>query len=430
MQRTAPRPALGQQTPKLVQFEYTAKHTQKARAGETVSDKIDALSLEDARRELEEQGLIILEIKPGSFLSSNVGPPKRPGPRDMARLSSNLASMLGGGISISDTLRSCARGATNKMLKAAVKSVRASSDRGMPVYEAMEMHPQVFDQTFIALTQTALTGTDSRKQREIFLDLKHAYDMQHRIAAKVKGELVTPIITIIVGLGVGGIVMVYVIPALMETLTSLSAGELPFATRLLLGISAFMTSIWFLVLVVALVGAILYLINWRRSKEGRIKTDPYLIRMPVVGMIIQKGALARMCRTLAVLLNSGIPKHEAIAIAARAANNTVIERIMGEVQRSVEVGNPMYPTLERHEKLITSPVVTMVQAGEEADQLDAQLGHIAQHYQEELEEAAENASKFIGPAMVLVIGAFVLLIILAVFTPISEITGTLSDTPR
>lgn len=363
-------------------------------------------------------------------VQSGASRPKRPGPRDLGRLASNMATMLGANISITDTLKSCAKGANNKMLKAALKSVRNTSDRGMPLYEAMELHPQVFDQTFVALTQTAITGADSVRQREIYLDLKHSYDMIHRITAKVKGELVTPVITLLVGIGVGVIVLIYVIPALLETLTSLSSGELPFATRLLIGISTFITSVWFVVAMGALLAGLAYVINWRRTKEGRIKTDPILIKIPVVGTIIQKGALARMCRTLAVLLNSGIPKQEAIAISAKAANNTVIECIMADVQRQVELGNPMHPTLLRHEKIITSTVVTMIEAGEEANQLDIQLVHIAGHYQEELEEAAENVSKLIGPIMILFIGAFVLLILLAVFTPISEITGTIGNTQQ
>ncbi|MCA9381858.1 type II secretion system F family protein, partial [Candidatus Dojkabacteria bacterium] len=236
-----------------------------------------------------------------------------------------------------------------------------------------------------------------------------------KFKGKVRGAMIYPAVILVVIVVVIGLLMVVLVP----TITSLFAdfgSELPLATRIIVAISNFTVSYWYIILI-AVVGIVAGFIYYRKTPSGREVTDDLILKAPVFGSLIQKSQIASMARTLQMLMKSGIPILDSLEITKGALSNVHFQKGLADAKLAVEKGSSLAVPLAKNERF---PILLsrMVAVGEETGKLDEVLGKIASYYEDEVDQMADNLSAALEPLMLILMGTIVAFIAIAVYYPL------------
>jgi type IV pilus assembly protein PilC len=240
---------------------------------------------------------------------------------------------------------------------------------------------------------------------------------------KVKGAMVYPTVVIVVAVGVVVLMLIFVIPT-FEKMFADFGGSLPGATQAIINLSHFLQSYWWLVL--SGIGGVVYgLKAWRRSEKGQRQTDAMSLRLPVVGPLVRKVAVAKFTRTLGTLISSGVPILDGLDIVARTAGNKIIEEGILKTRQAISEGKTIAEPLQQT-KVFPPMVVQMIGVGESAGALDTMLGKIADFYDEEVDAAVGALSAMLEPFIMVFLGIALGYIVIAMYLPIFKLAGSIS----
>ncbi len=330
----------------------------------------------------------------------------------MVLFTGQLAAMLSGGLHLVRILTSLATETTNKTFKAVLEDVRDAITAGASFADALGQHPHVFDRLYVAVIRAGeLSGS-----LPVVLDTLTVYlEKSANLRRKVKGAIAYPIVILSVALLVVFVMIVKIVP-IFEGVYARANATLPPPTRLLISISNAVresTLMVFLVLVVVVTGAFAAL----QTDAGRRAFDRFKLGMPLFGTLIRKAIMARVCRTLSVLLNSGIPLIEAMETVSRVAGNRVIEEAMATATQRMRDGGTIAETL-RQTGQFPGMVTQLVATGEESGTLPAMLAKAALYYEQQVDNTVATLSTLIEPIMIVIMGAIAGSVIFALYLPI------------
>lgn len=330
-----------------------------------------------------------------------------------------FATLINAGIPILDSLKILSDGSGDKLIKEAVIQIRASIETGKRLSDSMVPFPRVFDALYCNLIRA---GEEAGILDTILNRLSIYSEKNEKIKNQVKGALVMPIVILCAAFIIITGIIVFIIPKFAEFYKS-SGKPLPGLTQLVVNLSdqLIANSIWY---VCALFIGIYLLITYLSSKEGKVAFDKFIINAPIFGDVVQKASVARMSRTLSTLLASGINMLEAIEIAAKTAGNSVIEKALHGCRDAVMIGKPFHLPLSR-QKEIPQMVAQMVAIGEQSGALDTMLGKVADFYEDEVENAVRAMTSLIEPLMMVVLGAIIAFILIAMYLPVFQLGDTI-----
>ncbi len=390
-------------------------------AGERVADNREAL-----RQILRKEQVTITAIKEKG---REIGIPKLGGrkkvkSKDLSIFTRQFSVMIDAGLPLVQCLEILAQQQDNKYFQGILLQVRQDVEEGSTLAAAMARHPKVFDQLYANMVEAGETGgiLDLILQR-----LSTFIEKIVKLKRDVISAMIYPAAVIIMAIGAVAVIMVVVIPQFQNIfLGLLGPGEqLPLPTRIVVGISNFLASWGGLVVLVSIIAAAVGMRYYYKTPSGRKVVDTVILKVPILGDIFRKIAVARFSRTLSTLLSSGVPILQSLDITARTSGNIVIESAITKVRIAVERGESFVEPLKATE-VFPHMVGQMIGIGEQTGALDAMLGKIADFYEQEVDAAIANLLTLMEPLLIGFLGVTIGSIVIAMYLPLFTLIGKLS----
>jgi type IV pilus assembly protein PilC len=375
--------------------------------------EVEADSKQAVNDQLKQRGLIVLDIaeKRGS---KEIKLPwgNRVKASDLTIMTRQLSTMVSSGMTILRALYVLEAQTESDALKETLVAVRKDVEAGLPLSDALERHPKVFDPLFVAMTRAGETGgvLDSALIR-----VADQLEKAEALRRQVKSAMTYPTVIITFAMVVVLALVTFLVPVFAGIFKEFG-GELPLITRVTVGASDFVKGFWYLI-IVGTAGSIFGFRKFKKSPRGREILQRAMLKAPMkIGDIVQKVALARWSRTFSALITAGVPLLAALDIVGKTAGNVVVEQAMDKVVESVKSGGTIAGPL-KESPVFPSMVGHMVGVGEETGALDAMLSKIADFYEDQVAAAVKSLTAIIEPIMIIVVGAIVGFIVIAMYMP-------------
>ena len=399
-------------------FNYEARD----KATDTIIKSIvQAESEMAAARVLTEQGFVPLDIKEvdesGGLFGSLT---RRVTTKDKVVFTRQLATLIGAGLPLSQSLRTVLEQTENKKLQEIIQEIIADVEGGRQLSDSFGKHPEIFDKIYLSLV-TAGEASGTLDQA-----LKRVASQQEKDAAmvsKIRGAMTYPAIVLAVIMGVMLFMLLVVVPQ-VEKLYSDMHKTLPFLTAALIAVAKFTASFWWAELIL-LVGAFYFTRQYAKTGPGTRTFDTLKLNMPFVGSMFRKLYMARFTRTGQTLLATGVPMLDMLDITATGVNNTIIEASIRRTAEKVKGGRALSVSLSR-EDYILPMVPQMIKIGEQSGKIDEMMGKTAQVYEDELDEEIRNISTAIEPVLMVVLAIVAGGMVAAILFPIYSLVGQLT----
>lgn len=340
-------------------------------------------------------------------------------PKDIALVTRQVATLIIAGIPIAQSIGAVARGTENQRMVELLTRVRQDVEGGLTFSAAIQKYPRYFDRLYTSL---AAAGEESGTLDRLMQKTADYLERMEEIRGKIRSAMFYPIMVLIVAMGVILVMLLFVIPEFEKLFGSLEGG-LPALTRLLLDISAWFQEYWHLFLVGAASAFLLGQIFYRRSPKVQHLMDRIVLRVPIVGGLLKKAAIARFCRTLSTMFGAGVPLVDALVTVAGATGNRVYFDATHRIMREVSTGRPLETSMART-GLFPSMTLQMVATGEETGELEGMLDKTADYLENEVNDAVNSMSSLIEPIMIVLLGGIIGTIVVAMYLPIFKLAGT------
>ncbi len=397
------------------------RYTYEARdqaTNKVVKASLQADSESAAAKLLAKQGFVPLSIKEqagdGNFLEKITG---RVTTKDRVVFTRQLATLIGAGLPLSQSLHTVLEQTENKQLQAVIEDISASVEGGRSLSESFAKHPKVFNEVFISLIAAGeLSGTlDESLQR-----IANQQEKDAAVVSKIRGALTYPIIVLVVIFAVMAFMLFTVVPQVEKLYDDLNK-DLPFLTQIMVDAANFLASFWWLVLILVGVG-IYFFIQYLRTEGGIKFKDTFKLRIPLFGKMFQKLYMARFARTGQTLLSTGVSMLDMLKITGRAVNNTIIQKSIERATDKVQGGKALSTALEPEE--VISPLVPqMIKIGEQSGRIDEMMGKVAQVYEDELDEQIRTISTAIEPILMVILAVVAGGMVGAILLPIYSLVN-------
>ncbi len=389
--------------------------------GEVLSGEYSADDRRDVSEYLRKRRIIITSIKKKQKeIRFNFGPKQGVSVKDLCVFTRQFATMVNAGLPLVQCLDVLARQLTKPYFKQVVQQVMLDVEGGSTLADGLKRHPRAFSDLFTNMVAAGEAGgiLDVILQR-LAVYLEKA-DALHR---KVKGAMMYPTIVLVVALSACIFMLVAIIPVFAKMFADFG-GELPTPTRVVMGASDFLRAYWWAVLA-GVIGVVASIKAYRKTTSGRLNIDKLLLRIPVLGDVLRKASVSRFTRTLGTLIGSGVPILQGLEITARTAGNMVIQGAIEKTSVSISQGDTIAEPL-RSSNVFPPMVVQMISIGEQTGALDEMLGKIADFYDDEVDAAVEALTAAIEPIMIVVMGAMVGGMLVAMYLPIFKMASVMS----
>ena len=399
---------------------YTYRGTN--RAGTAVSGEMTATSKVELQNLLKRQQITATKMseKGREFNVPTFGSGVKA--RELAIFTRQFSVMIDAGLPLVQCLEILASQQENKTFQKVLTNTRAAVEGGSTLSAAMKQSPKVFDPLYTNMVEAGETGgiLDTILQR-----LSGYIEKNVKLQRAVKSALVYPVGVLTIAAGVIILLLWKVVPIFATLFAGLGV-SLPLPTRIVIGLSNLIGSWFGLLFLAAIVGIILGLKTWYGTPGGKLVLDALILKLPVVGILMRKIAVARFTRTLGTLISSGVPILEGLDITAKTAGNAVVEQALTKVRRSLEEGKSLTEPL-KDSQIFPGMVTQMIAVGEQTGAMDAMLQKIADFYEEEVDAAVKDLLTALEPVMIVFLGVVVGGVVISMYLPLFSLIGKLAD---
>jgi type IV pilus assembly protein PilC len=380
----------------------------KDRSGKLVRGEMRAGGKASVNATLRRQGITVVNVKEQKFSSG-----KKIKEKDIAIFTRQLATMMKAGVPLLQAFDISAKGNSNPSMAKLLQDIRSDVETGSSLSTAFRKHPLHFDALFCNL----VAAGEQAGILEDLLDRLAIYkEKTLALKSKIKSAMFYPVAVIIVAVVIVSIIMIFVIPSFKSVFTSFGA-DLPAPTLMVMAISDFMTTYWYILFGAIGGGIYFFLQAWRRSPEIQKSIDRGLLKVPVFGEIIRKATIARWTRTLGTMFAAGVPLVEALDSVGGASGNAVYTEATKRIQSQVSTGTSL--TVAMQEAGVFPPLVTqLVSIGEESGSLEHMLSKVADFFEAEVDDAVAAMSSLIEPILIVFLGVVIGGIVIAMYLPI------------
>lgn len=394
-------------------FIYKARDAQ----GEEQKGDIESTDLRSAVIILRKKGLVVTSVtlKPVSLGSKLEKILQRVSFSDLVNMTRQLATMIGAGLVLSESIDILEEQENNKRLKKALGEISDGIKGGFTLAQALGRHPDIFPPVFVNLVKS---GESSGTLDKVLLKMADNLEKEREFRARIKGALIYPMVVISMMIAVMVLMMTFVVPKLIS-LYSEATIELPLPTRILIFTSNMFTRFWWLMIIIILT-TIYVLRRWSKTQTGKTTLDKLYLKLPIIGKLISMVTLTNFSRTFGLLITSGLPLLEAINIVSDITNNSVFKKALKESYLGVERGltfssllpAPLFPTL----------IGQMVKVGEETGKVDEIFFKLSQYFESESDHMVKNLTVAIEPIILIILGVAVGFLVISIILPIYTLT--------
>jgi len=395
---------------------YTYKA--RSRQGEVLEDRMEGSDTMSVASALRQQGLLVIDIKEQGVGQKDILEPfKKVKSADLVVFTRQFATMINAGLPIVRSLYVLGEQTTNKKLQETIVEIRKDVEAGLALSEALEKHPRVFSKLY---TEMVKAGEIGGILDDVLLRVAFQLEKDQDLRRKVKSAMTYPIVVLVLAILAASFMLIFIVPVFATMFEDLG-GVLPLPTRIAMGLSNILTSLWGVLFYAAMIGAVFFFLRWIKTENGRKWWGTISLKIPAkIGDIIQKVALARFARTLGTLSAAGVPILQSLEITGTSSGNWVIEKALLKSRDSIREGIPIYRPLEN--EWVFPPMVTrMIAVGEETGDIDGMLTKIAEFYESEVDAAVKALTSIIEPLMIVVVGGIVGGIVISMYLPMFKI---------
>jgi len=342
--------------------------------------------------------------------------------KELAVFTRQFSVMIDAGLPLVQCLEILGSQQENKTFQKVLVGTRSAVEGGSTLSAAMKQYPKVFDALYSNMVEAGETGgiMDTILQR-----LSTYIEKNVKLQRAVKSAMVYPIGVLTIASAVIILLLWKVVPV-FATLFAGMGVDLPLPTKIVIGLSHFVGSIFGLLIVVGVVAIIIGLKVWYGTPQGRLAIDTVVLKLPVLGLLMRKIAVGRFTRTLGTLIASGVPILEGLDITAKTSGNAVVERALNKVRRSLEEGKSLTEPLKESE-VFPGMVTQMIAVGEQTGAMDAMLQKIADFYEEEVDAAVKDMLTALEPIMIVFLGTVVGGVVISMYLPLFSLIGKLAS---
>ncbi len=387
------------------------------RKGKKISGELPADSIIQLKAQLRKQGITPSRVKkkPKPLFGLG-GRSKAITPADIAVITRQIATMLGAGVPLVQTIEMIGSGHDNANMRKMLADIGTKLSSGIPLSDSLREHPLYFDDLYCDLVSS---GEQSGALETIYARIATYKEKAEALKSKIKKAMTYPIAVLVIAAIVTSILLIFVVPVFKEIFDSFGA-ELPAFTLLVLAISNFMHAYWYFGLAGLWLAFFLFRRTHRSSQLFRNKVDQSILKLPVLGGLLEKAAVARYARTLSTTFAAGVPLIDALDSAAGASGNAVFRDAILEVRAEVSSGMQMNLAM-RNCKIFPDMVIQMVAIGEESGAVDGMLSKVANVYEQQVDDAVDGLTALLEPMIMAVLGVVIGGLIIAMYLPIFQI---------
>lgn len=391
-------------------------------AGEAQAGEIEVTRQEDALDALRKKRILVTSLRPKS---SGLSMPKLGGgvsvsTKDLAIFTRQFATMISAGLPLVQCLDILAKQASKPAFGKVISEVTREVEAGATLSDALGKHKSVFDDLF---RNMVAAGEAGGVLDEILMRLATYIEKADALKRKVQSAMVYPGVVLTVALGATAFMLIFIIPTFAKMFTDFG-GELPLPTKIVLGASNFLTN-WWWTMILGGVAAVIAFQRYYATENGHRAIDGFMIKAPVLGDVLLKGAVARFTRTLGTLISSGVPILAGLEITARTAGNKVIAEAIMSARASIREGETVSAPLKASG--VFPPMVTqMISVGEQTGALDEMLTKIAVFYEAEVDTAVDTLTSIIEPIMIVVMGGIVGGMVVSMYLPMFKLISVVA----
>ena len=393
----------------------------RTRKGRVLKGQLEAVDERIARIQLKRRNIDVTKLKPKpkdlfeniSFLQPKVSA------KDVVIFTRQFSTMIDAGLPLVQGLNMLSEQTQNKTFKRILSQVTKDVEGGSTLADALNKHPRVFDSLFVNLVAAGEVGgiLDTILQR-----LAAYIEKAEKLKSQIKGAMTYPAVVVGIAVIVIGVIMIFVIPVFQDMFSSFGKA-LPAPTQLVVNLSNFTKSNihW---MILGLIVFVFLFRRYRRTDSGKRNIDNILLRLPIIGELIRKVAVARFTRTLGTMLKSGVPILDALDITARTAGNVIVEEVILDARSSIAEGQTIAEPLS--ESIIFPGMVTqMISVGESTGALDVMLEKIADFYDDEVDATVAAMTSMLEPLLMLFLGGSIGGLVIAMYLPIFQMAAAM-----
>jgi type IV pilus assembly protein PilC len=399
-------------------FTFSGKNAAGEKVtGERVAENKQVLASNLRRERIQP---VAIKEKGKEFVMPTFGTGGKVKTKDIAIFFRQFSVMIDAGLPLVQCLEILAANQESQSFQKALTGVRTTVEGGSTLGNAMRGYPKIFDELVTNMVDAGETGgiLDTILQR-----LATYVEKAVKLRAAVRSALIYPVSVITIAVLIVGLLLWKVVPIFANLFVGLGA-ELPLPTRIVIGISNFIGSFWWMVPIFVI--AVFFGVKALRSDpRGRYMTDNFLLHLPIIGMLLRKIAVARFTRTLGTLITSGVPILEGLNITARTSGNRVVEEALYKVRKSIEEGRTIVDPL-RESNVFPNMVTQMIGVGEATGAMDAMLQKIADFYEDEVDAATKDLLTLLEPIMIVLLGIMIGGVVISLYLPLFSMVAKLA----
>lgn len=389
--------------------------------GVATSNRIEAPSEAQARIMLQQRGERVMGLREMSSVKTQGGSTsrgKKPSGDEMAGTIRQLAIMVRAGVPLVEGLRGLSEQVQSPVLREVLQQITLDVSQGASLSNSFEKHPSVFPQLAVEMAKVAEAGGNLAESLGRLAD---HIENGAEIRRKVKAALAYPLVVCIISFLTTIVMMTFIVPRFSKLFDQMGA-KIPWTTRMMMNASHIMITYWYLFIIGVLISS--YLIRrYARSKQGRHQLDAVVLKLPLVGDIVNKIVLSRVVASMATLLQSGVPMVKTLEISSFAANNEIVKEALARAAKCVAEGTATSEAL-RVAGVFPPIVLQMAASGEKTGELPGMLGYICELYNKETDAKVKSLTSVIEPILIVLLGVIVGTIAISVIVPIYSLVGS------
>jgi len=404
-----------------MEFEYKAKDD----AGRTVTGVMEANDEDALASELDSRNLFLVEASPAKRKDAKGGLGRRIKPRDVLNFTIDLSTILSAGIPITEGLEDLARASEHTKLQVVIEDILASINAGSSLSAAFERHPRVFDGLYVSIVRA---GETSGNLDRVLSDLGVFLEWKADLRRDVIQAMIYPVMVLS---AIGGLVILLatvVFPQFATVLNQTRGAPIPLPTQILFFLSSIFRNYWW-VLVSGLILSITGFWMWIRTTKGRARFDALKLKVPVFGRLARDIALSRFCHFFQILFSAGVDISQTLTIVEALVGNTVLANATRTVRNEVRAGNSLSQALAQTGEFPTM-VIRMFHIGESSGQLVSSLEKACRYYDKEIPATIKRVFSIMEPMLYIFLAFIVLTVALAIYLPLYQMMGGLSQRSR
>jgi type IV pilus assembly protein PilC len=396
----------------LQAFEWNGINAQ----GKRVKGILRVNDGKEVQAELKKQGIELIGFKLRKEINVSFGKGSGVKLKNILLFTRNLSTMLASGLPILQALEVISHDKDNDVMRGFIAKLRSNISGGKTLAETFAEYPEHFSSLYTSLIKA---GEKSGTLDKILVRLGNYLERSETLRKKVKKALIYPAAIITVAFIVSSIMLIFVVPKFKSLFDSFGA-KLPLFTRIILGISNFMQSYWWIVVLIIMIAVWLFRRSMRNSLKFHFWVDSTLLKTPIIGEILRKAVIARFARTLSTTLESGMPITEAMRSMVDIMGNRVYSKAIAQICSDVTSGHQLNVSMTSS-GLFPHMVIQMISVGEASGSLSPMLHKVADYYEEEVNYAVDNLSSLLEPLIMLLLGVIIGSLVIAMYLPIFKL---------